>query len=126
MLRTDSFGHSVTASRNATANRNAPAEPKPRVGATTRSVRNSPSTNHNARAARGDAVEMQEKRFGYFPQRFRWRGKAHEVQAVERCWTKTGPRAQLCFRVRCKEGVFDLTQHVRTNIWTLAVVQLNS
>jgi len=114
MLHTESFGRKAT------------TESRPRVGASTRSVRSGASLNRNARPARGAAIEMQEKRFGYFPQRFRWRGIAHEVQAVERCWTKTGPRAHLCFRVRCREGVFDLTQHVKTNIWTLAVVQLNS
>jgi hypothetical protein len=103
-----------------------PFKSLPRVGAGTRSVRSGASTKRSVRSVRGDAVEIQERRFGYFPQRFRWRGKTHEVQAVERCWTKAGQRAQLCFRVRCGEGCFDLTQHVKTNIWTLAIVQVNS
>ncbi|MBI4675593.1 MAG: hypothetical protein HY741_28445 [Chloroflexi bacterium] len=101
-------------------------KPIPRVGASTRSVRSGASTTRNLRSVQGAAVDIQEKRFGYFPQRFRWRGQAHEVQAVKRCWTKAGRSAQLCFRVRCREGIFDLTQHVKTNIWTLAVVQLNA
>lgn len=96
-----------------------------RVGAGTRSVRRSAPTKRNPRAIRCDAVEIQEKRFGYFPQRFRWRGKTHEVQAVERCWTKTGRNPHLCFRVRSADGTFDLTQNVKTNIWTLSVIQLH-
>lgn len=97
----------------------------PRVGAGTRSTRSGASSKRTGRAAQNNAVEIQEKRFGYFPQRFRWRGQSHEVQAVERCWTRTGRSAQLCFRVRSVDGVFDLTQNVKTNIWTLAVVRLN-
>lgn len=112
MLRTDSFGPNAT------------AKPLPRVGAGTHSVRSGASSKRSTRLVRDDAVEIQEKRFGYFPQRFRWRGKTREVQQVERCWTKTGRKPQLCFRVRSVDGVFDLTQNVKTNIWTLSVIQL--
>ncbi|GIL15203.1 MAG: hypothetical protein BroJett039_03760 [Chloroflexota bacterium] len=99
---------------------------RPRVGAGTPSVRSGASNARRSRYPRGDAVEILEKRFGYFPQRFQWRGHTHHVQAVERAWTKMGRGAQLCFRVRCQEGLFDLSQNVKTNIWSLAVVQLNS
>lgn len=95
----------------------------PRVGAGTHSTRRGASTTRQARA---NAVEILEKRFGYFPQRFQWRGHAHQVQQVERTWTKMGKSAQLCFRVRCREGVFDLTQSVKTNIWSLSVVRMES
>jgi hypothetical protein len=101
-------------------------KPLPRVGAGTRSSRSGASSRTKTRSVRNDAVEIQEKRFGYFPQRFLWRGKTREVQNVERCWTKTGRSAQLCFRVRCHDGVFDLTQNVKTNIWSLSVIQMNS
>ena len=113
MLRTESFGRSATATS------------LPRVGAGTRSTRSGASVKNKTRSVRDDAVEIQEKRFGYFPQRFRWRGKSHEVQAIERCWTRTGRNAHLCFRVRSADGIFDLRQNVKTNIWTLSVVQLN-
>jgi len=66
-----------------------------------------------------NAVEIQEKRFGYFPKVFRWRGKRYDVQAVERCWNATRHSPQLCFRVRCREGMFDLCQNVRDNTWRL-------
>ncbi len=68
---------------------------------------------------RVQAVEVQEKRFGYFPKVFRWRGKRYDVEAVERCWNATRDAPHLCFRVRCREGVFDLHQNVRDNTWHL-------
>ncbi len=98
----------------------------PRVGVGTRSTRSGAPTVRRARSARNDAVQVLEKRFGYFPHRFQWRGKLHQVQAIERTQTKMGRVAQLCFRVRCSEGTFDLTQNAKTNIWSLSVVQLNS
>jgi hypothetical protein len=70
-----------------------------------------------------DAVEIQEKRFGYFPKVFRWRGKRYYVQAVERCWNATKSAPQLCFRVRCRDGLFDLYQNVRDNTWRLTPVR---
>ena len=72
----------------------------------------------NRKPHRRDAVEIQEKRFGYFPKVFRWRGKRYAVNAVERCWTSR-LTPQLCFRVRCREGTFDLYQNVRDNTWRL-------
>ncbi len=71
---------------------------------------------------REEAVEIQEKRFGYFPKTFRWHGKRYDVQAIERCWTITRRAPRLCFRVRCSEGTFDLAQDVRANIWHLRPV----
>ena len=49
-----------------------------------------------------EPIEMQERRYGYFPARFTWRGQAYRVTAVEHCWTdgKHG-RERHCFRVRC-------------------------
>jgi len=75
------------------------------------------------RTKRFQAVEVKEKRFGYFPHVFRWRGKHYDVQAVERCWTRTHAAPQLCFRVRCREGMFDLYQNVRDNTWQLSPVR---
>ena len=76
-----------------------------------------------------EAVEIQEKRFGYFPKTFRWRGRQYHVEAVERCWTVTNNRRsrsmenpRLYFRVRCPEGAFDLIQDVRVNAWHLSTV----
>jgi hypothetical protein len=74
-----------------------------------------PHTNH--------AVEVKEKRFGYFPKVFRWHGKHYDVQAVERCWTKAKTAPLLCFRVRCNEGIFDLYQNVRDNTWQLIPIR---
>lgn len=69
------------------------------------------------------AVEVQEKRFGYFPQVFRWRGKRYTVDAVERCWNATHHAPHLCFRVRCDQGVFELYQNLRDNTWRLVPIR---
>ncbi len=69
-----------------------------------------------------EAVEVQEKRFGYFPKRFRWRGRVYDVEAVQRCWTKMGEEPHLCFQVKCREGRFELFQNIRANTWEVARV----
>ncbi len=72
-----------------------------------------------------DPIRVTAKQHGYFPKAFVWRGRAHDVEAVERCWTVLGrswfgraPRVERhCFRVRCAEGVFHLYQDLRDNAW---------
>lgn len=85
----------------------------------------SSSARSNARArrpsVRGQAIRMEARRFGYFPQTFVWRGKRYEVHAVEQCWTISrrwfwGVERH-CFRVRCAEGTFELYQDVKRNTW---------
>ncbi len=71
-----------------------------------------------------EPIEVQKKRFGYFPQIFLWRGHRYHVHSVERCWTVTRGRLRrrvkrLCFRVRCAEGTFDLYQDLVGNTWHL-------
>jgi hypothetical protein len=65
---------------------------------------------------------MRRRRHGYFPHLFVWRGKEYQVQAVERCWTisrrrRGGQVEGHCFRVRCREGTFDLFQDARAGTW---------
>jgi hypothetical protein len=67
---------------------------------------------------------MRERRHGYFPKAFTWRGQRYDVSAVERCWTvsrqRWGGRVERhCFRVRCPEGTFEVYQDVRHNTWHL-------
>ncbi len=71
-----------------------------------------------------EAIEVRERRHGYFPKSFVWRGRRYEVYAVERCWTvsrRNGGNGveRHCFRVRCPEGVFEVYQDVRHNTWHL-------
>lgn len=95
-----------------------------------------------ARRPRGhEKINMEDKRFGYFPQRFTWRGRRYDVQAVERSWTvsrrRLGNRVdRLCFRVRgaavgervtdagraVLEGTFDVYQDLHTNTWHMEKV----
>lgn len=92
---------------------------------------------------REQPVEVQEKRFGYFPKAFRWHGKRYDVQAIERTWARgfaawnqAVPRddslknrakrsrrvPRLYFRVRCRDGIFDLCQDLRADTWHLSAL----
>ena len=70
---------------------------------------------------RSEAVRMEARRFGYFPQSFIWRGKRYNVHAVEQCWTVSRrwiwDVERHCFRMRCAEGRFELHQNVKHNTW---------
>jgi hypothetical protein len=85
------------------------------------------SRKHNGRQRRrngAEPIQMRERRHGYFPKLFVWRGKRYQVDAVERCWTvsrrKKGNKVERhCFRVRCPEGTFEVYQDVRYNTWHL-------
>jgi hypothetical protein len=73
---------------------------------------------------------MLERRHGYFPKAFAWRGHRYDIHAVERCWTisRRGIRRQVqrtCFRVRagrraageCAVEGFEIYQDVQRNTW---------
>ncbi len=81
-----------------------------------------PTWSKSRRAPRrGEAIRMEVKRFGYFPQTFIWHGRRYEVHAVERCWTVSRRWVwdveRHCFRVRCAEGTFELYQDAKRNTW---------
>jgi len=76
-----------------------------------------------------DTVEMVQRRFQYFPDVFRWRGRNHRVQSVRQCWTvaRRGWRGQIerhYFRVECAEGEFELYQDVQDGTWHLRRARL--
>lgn len=78
----------------------------------------------HSRRRGAEAIEMRERRHGYFPKSFVWRGRRYDVYAVERCWTvsrRNGSNKveRHCFRVRCPEGTFEVYQDVRHNTWHL-------
>jgi hypothetical protein len=77
-----------------------------------------------------EVIRMLERRHGYFPKVFAWRGHRYDVCAVERCWTvsRRGIRQQVeryCFRVRARRRNkgksaperFEIYQDVRRNTW---------
>ncbi len=71
-----------------------------------------------------EPIEMRERKHGYFPKAFVWRGHRYEVYAVERCWTvsrrgRGGKVERHYFRVRCREGTFEVYQNVQHNTWHL-------
>jgi len=77
---------------------------------------------------RDEAIDVREKRFNYFPQRFVWHGKSYGVQKVERCWTVSGPTRDrpvrhLFFRVRCQDDRrYDIYQDLSANTWHISRV----
>ena len=75
-----------------------------------------------------DPIDVQEKRFGYFPRAFMWRGRRYRVSKVVKSWTVRRKRRRelverRCFRVRCDAGTFDLNHDLRINTWHLQRVQ---
>lgn len=82
-----------------------------------------PGRGERKRRWRGaEPIEMRERRHGYFPKSFIWRGSRYDVHAVERCWTVSrrgldGKVERHCFRVRCREGTFEVYQDLRHNTW---------
>lgn len=77
-----------------------------------------------------DGIDMLQRRHGYFPRIFAWRGCWYEVDAVERCWTVTrrgllGRVERGWFRVRvrprCGDGreasTFEIYQDLRKGTW---------
>lgn len=109
---------------------------------TDRTKRGNGRAQRMARRPRGhEKIQMNKRRFGYFPQRFTWRGRRYDVQAVERCWTVSRKRMgnkveRLCFRVRCAAaaggngrsrravtaGTFIVYQDLSTNRWHMEKV----
>ena len=76
----------------------------------------------NRRRGSAEPIDMRERKHSYFPKAFVWRGHRYNVHAVERCWTvsrrsRDGRVEQHRFRVRCREGTFEVYQDVRHNIW---------
>ena len=72
-----------------------------------------------------EPIQLTARRHNYFPQRFMWRGKNYDVTAVQEVWTKMqrgGTRRSAChyFRVKCREGTFDIFQDTTLNAWYLA------
>ncbi len=69
-----------------------------------------------------EAIEMMQRRLGYFPHLFLWRGRVYEVDSVDRCW-ELGPRkdrpARRCFRVEAGGATFDLCRDLEAGTWHL-------
>jgi len=70
-----------------------------------------------------EAVDLLERRFQFFPQAFRWRGRRYEVETVERSWTASRPRRRRYFRVHCTPGIFDLYHDLTASTWHIRRVR---
>lgn len=75
----------------------------------------------------GEAIEMVQRRFGYFPRVFCWRGHCYKVESVDRCWEtrQRGDRpARRFFCVQTTTGVFELYRDLQAGTWHLRRAKL--
>jgi hypothetical protein len=76
--------------------------------------------------ADSDRVSITERRFGYFPAGFVWRGQLLRVLGVTRCWMSTRhdlvgrPHEFHHFRVSTARGTLVLTHDLHRDQWTVA------
>ncbi len=76
---------------------------------------------HRVRDEGGEVICMEATSFGYFPRVFVWQGQRYDARRVEECWTLPPGRGadmeQLCFRVCCAEGTFELRHDLGRRTW---------
>ena len=68
-----------------------------------------------------EPVQVADKRDGFFPRVFVWRGRRHDVRAVVACRTENrrGQVRRHLFRVRTDRALFELAQDVARDQWRL-------
>ncbi|MBN1660475.1 MAG: hypothetical protein JXA93_18900 [Anaerolineae bacterium] len=76
-----------------------------------------------------EPVEMEQRRFCYFPHVFRWRGRRFEIDAVESSWL--APRRpwqrvsdRRFFRICGRDGRFEIYHDLTVGTWHLKRAQL--
>lgn len=71
-----------------------------------------------------EPIQMAAKSFGFFPRAFVWRGRQHDIRAVESCRTENahGRVAKHVFRVRTDAAVLELAQDVKRDAWRVEQV----
>jgi len=74
-------------------------------------------------SSKGDAIQILEWRFSYFPKRFRWRGQQFEVVRVERVHStrREWPRKSQyrIYSVDTYEGPFELCHDLLHDMWRM-------
>ncbi len=73
---------------------------------------------------RHEPVVMTAIQNGFFPRVFEWRGRRHDVRAVEACRTeqRRGQVRRHVFRVRTDRAIFELAQDLARNQWRIEQV----
>jgi hypothetical protein len=69
-----------------------------------------------------ETIKMLERRFSHFPARFSWRGRVHQVEAVNECKTVTNPwddKTVYHFWVRCNGQQVHLSEVSPSGDWIL-------
>jgi hypothetical protein len=75
--------------------------------------------SRRARSRRRERVTVSAVQNGFFPRAFVWRGRQHDVRAVESCQTerRRGRVKSHRFRVRTEGGLLDLVQDLVRDLW---------
>lgn len=73
-----------------------------------------------------EAIEVMQRRYGYYPRLFLWRGRPYEVDGVDRCWV-VGRRlrraARRYFRLQAGGATFELYRDLGAGTWHLRRVR---
>ncbi len=71
--------------------------------------------------SKSEPIRLLSRRHNYFPRRFMWRGEQYDVHHVVEAWTEVKRNtSRHFFRVRCREGIFEIYQDIPLNAWYLA------
>jgi hypothetical protein len=73
-----------------------------------------------------EAIEMRQRRHGWFPRLFLWRGRAFEVDRIEHWWEvgrRWGRPARRYFRLQAGEATFELYRDLEAGTWRLRRAQ---
>ncbi len=69
-----------------------------------------------------ESIKMLERRFNFFPAKFYWRGRVHNIEAVNECKTVTNPKdsqATYHYWVRCNGQLLHLCEITPSGHWLL-------
>lgn len=76
-----------------------------------------------------EPVDMEQRRFGYFPYVFRWRGRRFQVDSVERSWLaphrpwQRTPQRRV-FRTCGPDGRFEICHDLVAGTWHIERAQV--
>jgi hypothetical protein len=69
-----------------------------------------------------ESIQVLERKFGYFPVKFKWAGQVVEIDAVEQCRTEMWghpKRARYYFKVRCGSILYWLSEDAESHTWAI-------
>jgi hypothetical protein len=67
-------------------------------------------------------IQVLERKFGYFPVKFRWAEQVVEIDAVEQCRTEIrghSRKTRYHFKVRCGSVQYWLSEDTESSTWSI-------